>query len=104
MNIEEKYLPRAVNVLLSVIGVGAAFLALRYFSNGDLGNALIYAGGALSLSVLPFGNMPRRFYKLPLNKLADELARRPEPLWQRIAVVISWLLVLSGFAVAIIYN
>ena len=95
---------RVANTALSLLGMGAAAVALAYANSGNLGNALIFSGGALAISVMPFSPMPRSFYKLPLNKLADEMARRPGPWWQRAATGVSWLLVLTGLVVAISGN
>lgn len=93
-----------MNILLSLMGMGAAAAALMYANSGNLGNALIFAGGALAMSIRPFSTMPPAFYKLPLDKLADEVVRRPGPWWQRAVTGISWILVLAGLIVALADN
>jgi hypothetical protein len=100
---EKKYLPRAVNVLFSIVGIGMAVLALRDANNGDLGKALMNAGAALAMSMIPLSITPRAL-RLPLSELANELVLRPPPLWQRVASGISWLLMLTGLFIAIFRN
>jgi hypothetical protein len=95
-------LDHILNILASIVALGFAYTAFNYANKGDLGNALIFGGGALSFALKPFSNMPLSFYTLPMKELKTEMQRRPEPLWMRVMTTLCWVLVVAGLYFAII--
>jgi hypothetical protein len=101
MSLQKTKLDHIVNFLASLLAIGFAYSAFDYANKGNLGNALIFSGGALSFALKPFSNMPLAFYKLPMAELQAEMLRRPSPLWMRVMTTLCWILVGAGLYINI---
>lgn len=88
---------------LKIIGATISFVSLYMVTESwhalgahAYGNALMYAGGALAMAILPFMKIDTKMLRQPIGALADEAVRDPLPLRFRLAIGLVWLLVLSG--------
>lgn len=91
-------LPLLAAVLLLLVSLASGWASYSAYLERDYGNALIFAGGALSFAVLPLSRMSKADLGKSINELATEALRKPEPLPMRIAIGISWILILAGIA------
>lgn len=91
-------LPVLSGALLSLVSLGAAYLAWAAFGRGEYGNALIFAGGALAFAVLPLARMSKTDLRKPLGELALDAVSKPEPLPMRVAIGLAWICILAGVA------
>ena len=93
---------KAMGVLLSIIGLGMAVAAALALSAANLGNALIFAGGALSMCLMPFSDLRQASLRKTLTEVATDAARNPPSLGMGLLTLLCWVLILSGLVVSVI--
>lgn len=98
MRSPRELMPALTGIVFSLIGMGFAWWSWRAFMSNDVGNSLIFAGGALSFCTLPMSRLTRPDARRPTSDAAAEEIRKPEPLPMRIAIGFAWLLILAGLA------
>ena len=98
MRSPRELMPALTGIVFSLIGLGFAWWSWRAFMSNDVGNSLIFAGGALSFCTLPMSRLSRRDSRRPTSDSAAEEIRKPDPLPMRVAMGVAWLLMVAGMA------
>lgn len=83
---------------MSLAGLLFAWLAWSAWQAGSTGNAMIFAGGAIAMCLLPLRDFPTRLFKRPLTEVVDHAVRNPASPLFKCLMAASWLLVLGGIA------
>jgi len=89
---------KLIGLAISVAALLFALLAWRAFSASNIGNALIFAGGAIAVAMIRVSHFPSELLRKPLTEVAEHAVRNPASLAFRIGIAVSWLLILGGIS------
>ncbi len=93
-----------LGVVISMFGLLCAYYAFVFFNEESFGDALIFAGTALSFCVLPYLTYTGKMFTHSLGQVAADAVRNPLPLKLRLVIALCWLLLIGGFIVKILWT
>lgn len=97
-----RYLNAALPTMVSAVGLLVAYQAWHQFEAGDYGNALIGAGTALALTLVPHLPFTREMFTKNLEGVARDAIRTSLPVKTRLVIGVCWALTISGFATVLL--
>ncbi|KQV87803.1 hypothetical protein ASD15_27495 [Massilia sp. Root351] len=103
MAIKKQRALQALGVVFSIIGLLCAYSAFVYFKEDNHGDALIFAGTALSFCVIPYLTYTRKMFTQPMSEVVADAVRNPLPLRLRLVIGLCWLLLVGGFVLKIFW-